>query len=260
MKAGAGGGRSVRMDGNAGIFTIAPGGVIRTAAGARQPRRDRQQRRLRRGDDAAQPGAHQQPGSGHRITLNPTSLTNTGTLAASNGGTLDIVTDSTLAGLGTLSNTGGTINLRGNINNQGAMLPPSVPPARSPSWAVASLAAAASRIPSGALLVPSLAPFDGVTINGDLDLSLGEAARRRSPGGRLLTRRIWPVLGLRLGFAPGQTLTGRSSLKAGQRRRARGQDGWQCGHLHHRAGRSDPHRGGLGSLPRSATMAPSAGR
>ena len=108
--------RAVEMNGTAGTFTVGPTGVIRTAAGF--------------GGDA-QIGAFFFSGgamaltnnglissqvSGRTITINPDTLTNSGTLEAVNGGNLAVPFGYTQTAGITRLNGGGTISAKDPVN------------------------------------------------------------------------------------------------------------------------------------------------
>ncbi len=57
---------------------------------------------------------------GQTLTINPTTWSNTGTLKATNGGTL--VLGGTFTGLGNFNSTGGTIQISGTLDNTGNIL------------------------------------------------------------------------------------------------------------------------------------------
>ena len=61
--------------------------------------------------------------NGDTLTISSTSWSNTGTMAVTGGGTLDLQGGGvTLAQLGTVTNTGGVVNLQTTLNNAGTTL------------------------------------------------------------------------------------------------------------------------------------------
>jgi hypothetical protein len=60
--------------------------------------------------------------SGKTITINTTTFTNSGTLQAINGATLNILTNLTTAQLGAFNSTGGTLQISGTLDNTSANL------------------------------------------------------------------------------------------------------------------------------------------
>jgi hypothetical protein len=172
--------------------------------------------------------------SGRTITINASSLTNTGGLEAINGGILAISpaaawtnagsisvgatpsivnlsgTFDVTGGIGTWSNAGGTVNINGTINNTGSTTTLNN---RTGSWTLngGTFSGGTLAFADGKTLLFSNTSnnsiISGVTVNGDLTFNVSNA-RARIEGGSTFATAHLSESNTELGFAPGSTLTG----------------------------------------------------
>ena len=100
--------------------------------------------------------------------------TNTGTITAGTGATVILAGEFTMAGLGTFSHTGATVNLQGTLDNTGKN---QVFDATTGSWVMTrgTILGGSVAFSGGAALVisPQGGKLDGVTLNSDLDMGSG---------------------------------------------------------------------------------------
>ncbi len=196
--------RTVEMNGTAGTLTIGAGGAIRTTGAF--------------GGSGNIGGGFAWGGlmtlvnqgliasdtSGRTVTVQPGSTTNEGTVRAATGGvmtlgttwnntagtfavdegTLNLGTTFTPGVVGTLARTGGVVNVTGTINNAGDTL--EIDASRG-SWTLAggTINGGTVNLSGGARLLMSANSnnrLTGVTINGDIDLSITNAWLRVRDG------------------------------------------------------------------------------
>jgi RHS repeat-associated protein len=148
--------------------------------------------------------------AGQAITLHPRgtgTLANAGTLRVSTG-TLNLGGTFALAGLGTLARTGGAVNLFGTLDNANTTLAVDAGP-----WQLAGGTIRGGTVSGvgGLVLTGGGGTLDGVTVNGNLDLT-GQNARASVLNG--LTLNGTATLGYdgRLYFAGTQTLGGAGTV------------------------------------------------
>ena len=228
--------RYVEMNGSPGTFTVGATGIIQTTAGLTGDGNIGGSHDFGGAMTLANQGLISSQVSGRTITIAPSSLSNTGTLSASNGGILTIaptnnwtnagtisVNASTVnlggtfdatGGIGTWSNTGGTVNINGTILNTASTLTLN---SSTGSWMLngGTISGGALGFANGqTLLIASNAAnlLTGVTVNGDLTLNVTSAATRIA-GGTTFTTAHLAANAASLGFAPGQTLAGTVSFE-----------------------------------------------
>ena len=178
--------------------------------------------------------------SGRTITINPASLTNSGTLEAVNGGILTITptnpwtsagtinvgatpsivnlggTFNATGGIGTWTNPSGTVNINGTIN-AGSGANTLTLNSSTGSWTLnggtisgGTLGFANGQTLNIAAVNANL--ITGVTVNGDLNLNVTSAATKIG-GGTTFTTAHLAANASSLGIVPGQTLTGTVSFE-----------------------------------------------
>jgi|GEM_PF-5315713 len=229
---GGAGNRFVSPNGTAGAFTIGATGVIRTETGFTGDGVIGSGNNFGGTMTLTNQGLISSQVSGRTITITASSLANTGTLSASNGGILTIaptnpwtnggtisVNSSTVnlnstfnatGGIGTWNNTGtSTVNINGTINNAGNTLTLNT---ATGSWTMngGTLSGGALAFANGQALFFNSASgnlLTGVTVNGDLTLNVG-SARTKIEGGTTFTTAHLAASASELGFAPGSTLNG----------------------------------------------------
>ena len=145
--------------------------------------------------------------------------TNASTITANNA-TVNLGGNLTLARLGTFNRTGGTVNLTGTLNNTGLELALN---ATAGSWQLlgGTILGGTVSATGGAKLMGTASggTLDGVTLNGNLDVTVGNGAYVTAVNGLVLngTVSIGPTSGYdgRLDFAGSQTLSGTGTLVLG---------------------------------------------
>ncbi len=151
--------------------------------------------------------------AGGTIILGGGGFSNTGTINVS-AGTLNWTGNSTLVGLGTINRTGGTINLGGTLDLQGATWNLN---AATGSWNLLGGTVKTGTITesNGSLLVMTSngGVFNGITVNGPLDMSQVANAFVRIYGGLIHNGTM--LLGNTSGSTYGRVLFGDTSIPAG---------------------------------------------
>lgn len=229
----AAGEHHVAVDSPGGTFTIGSGGAVRTAPGLTGGEDGYHNHiglsSFYGGDmDLVNLGTISSEVAGQEISIDAATFTNSGILQASDGGVLSVNSSNwTHSGTitsgagssvylggefsvdvgGSFSNAaGGLISLTGVLDNTGKTLEPDG------SWTIdgGEIVGGTVNLPAGQSLVFTDHPWsllDGVTVNGDLDLT-ADLALARIDGGTTFTTAHLGGADSAIGFADGQTLTG----------------------------------------------------